>query len=67
MRRYGEHGGGHQADSRQGDRHVDHRQGQGDARPGGARQGGSRQGGVGHEEDFHESGRQGGDQYRVRF
>jgi hypothetical protein len=45
MRRYGGHGGGHHADSRQRDRHVDHRQGHGDARPAGARQGG-----AGHEE-----------------
>jgi gag-polypeptide of LTR copia-type len=62
MRRYGGHGGVHHADSRQRDRHVDHRQGHGGARPGGARQGG-----AGHEEDFHENGRQGGDQYRARF
>jgi gag-polypeptide of LTR copia-type/Zinc knuckle len=41
MRRYGGHGRGHHADSRQGDRHVDHRQGHGGARPGGARQGGA--------------------------
>jgi hypothetical protein len=57
MRRYGGHGGGHHADSRQGDYHVDHRQGHG----------GVRQGGAGHEGDFHGPGRQGGDQYRVRF
>jgi hypothetical protein len=69
MRRYGGHGGGHHADSCQGDHHadscrgdhhVDHRQGHGGARPGGARQGG-------HEGDFHGRGRQGGDQHRVRF
>jgi hypothetical protein len=59
MRRYGGHGGGHHADSRQGDRHVDHRQGHGGARPGNARQEGAR-----HVEDFHERG---GDQHRVRF
>jgi gag-polypeptide of LTR copia-type/Zinc knuckle len=41
MGRYGGHGGGHHADSRQGDRHVDHLQGHGGARPGGARQGGA--------------------------
>jgi gag-polypeptide of LTR copia-type len=57
MRCYGGHGGGHHADSRQGDRHVDHRQGHGGARLGGAR----------HEEDFHGRGRQGRDQHRVRF
>jgi Zinc knuckle len=62
MRRYGGHGGGHHAASRQGDCHVDHHQGHGGARPGGARQGGAR-----HEEDIHGSCRQGGDQYRVRF
>jgi hypothetical protein len=72
MRRYGGHGGGHYADSRQGNRHVDHRQGHGGARPGGVRQGGARQGGAGqggagHEGDFHGHGRHGGDQYRVRF
>jgi Zinc knuckle len=67
MRRYGGHGGGHHADSRQGDHHVDNRQGHGGARPGGVRQGGARQGGAGHEGDFHGRGRQGGDQYRVRF
>jgi hypothetical protein len=62
MRHYGEHGGGHHADSRQGDRHVDHRQGHGGARPGNARQAGAR-----HDEDFHGRGRQGGDQHRFRF
>jgi hypothetical protein len=62
MRRYGGHGGGHHSDIRQGDRHIDHRQGHGGARPGGALQGG-----AGHEEDFHGRGRQGGDQHRVRF
>jgi hypothetical protein len=62
MRRYGGHGGGHHADSRQGDRHVDYRQGHGGARPGGACQGG-----AGHEEEFHGRCRQEGDQYRVRF
>jgi Zinc knuckle len=62
MRRYGGYGGGHHANSRQGDRHVDQRQGHGGARPGGARQGGAV-----HEEDFHRRGRQGCDQHRVRF
>jgi Zinc knuckle len=62
MRSYGRHGGGHHVDSRQGDLHVDHRQGHGGARPGGARQGG-----AGHKEDFHGSGRQRGDRFRVRF
>jgi hypothetical protein len=57
MGRFGRHGGGHHADSRQGDFHVDHRQGNE----------GARQGGAGHEEGFHERGRQGGDQHRVRF
>jgi hypothetical protein len=82
MRRYGAHGGGHQADSRKGDRRVDHRQGhegarpggvrQGGARQGGARQGGARQGGASyggarHEVDFYRRDRQGGDQHRVRY
>jgi hypothetical protein len=62
MRRYGGHGEGHHAGSFQGDRHADHRQCHGDARPGGARQGG-----TGHEGNFHERGRQGGDQHRIRF
>jgi hypothetical protein len=57
MRRYGALGGGHHADSRQGDHHVDHRLGQG----------GACQGGAGHETDFYRRGRQGGDQHRVRF
>jgi hypothetical protein len=57
MRRYGGNGGGHHADIREGDHHVDHRQGHG----------GARQGGAGHEEDFHGRGRQGGEQYGVRF
>jgi hypothetical protein len=57
MDRSGGHGGGHQADSRQGDRHVDHCQGHG----------GARQGDAGREEGFHERGRQGDDQHRVRF
>jgi GAG-pre-integrase domain len=67
MRRYVGHGGGHHADSRQQDHHVDNRQGHGGARPGGVRQEGARQGGAGHEGDFHGRERQGGDQYRVRF
>jgi gag-polypeptide of LTR copia-type len=67
MRRYGGHGGGNHADSRQGDHLVDHRQGHGGARPGGVRQGGARQGGAGHEGDFHGYVSQGCDQYRVRF
>jgi gag-polypeptide of LTR copia-type len=62
MHRYGGHGKEHHADSRQGDLHVDHRQGHEGAPPGGAHQGG-----AGREEDFDGSGRQGGDQYRVRF
>jgi hypothetical protein len=57
MGRYEGHGGGHHAESRQGDRHVDNRQGHGD----------TRQGGAGHEECFHRLCRQGGDQHRVRF
>jgi Zinc knuckle len=57
MRRYGGHSGGHHADSRQGDHHVDYRKGHG----------GALQGGAGHEEYFHGRGRQGGDQFRVRF
>jgi hypothetical protein len=70
MGRYGEHGGRNHADSCQGDRHVDYRQGHGSARPGGARQGGARQvgarqGGAGHEEGLHGRCRQGGDQHRV--
>jgi gag-polypeptide of LTR copia-type len=52
-RRYGGHGGGHHADSRQGDHHVDHRQGHGGARPVNARQGGACQGDAGHEECFN--------------
>jgi gag-polypeptide of LTR copia-type/Zinc knuckle len=67
MRRYGGHGGGHHADSRQGDHHIDNRQDHGGARPGGACQGCARQGGAGHEEELHGRGRQGGDQHRVRF
>jgi Zinc knuckle len=47
MRRYEGHGGGHHADSRQGDQHVDNRQSHGGAIPGGVRQGGARQGGAG--------------------
>jgi Zinc knuckle len=62
MRRYGGHGVEHHADSRQRDHHVKYRQGHGGARPGGVRQGD-----AGHEGDFHGRGRQGGDQYRVRF
>jgi hypothetical protein len=54
---YERYGGGLHADSRQGDRHVDHRQGHG----------GARQGGAGHEEAFHGRGLQGGDQHRVHF
>jgi Zinc knuckle len=67
VRRYGAHGGGFHADSRQIDRRVDYRQYHGGARPGGARPGGARQGGAGHEADLHERGRQGGDHHRVRF
>jgi gag-polypeptide of LTR copia-type len=55
MRLYGAHHEGHHADSRQGDRHVDHRQGHG----------GARKGDAGHEEDFRGRGHQGGDQHRV--
>jgi Zinc knuckle len=62
MRRYKVHGGGHHADSRRRDRHVDHRQGHGGSRPGSARQGE-----AGHEEDIHVRGRQGGDQHRIRI
>jgi gag-polypeptide of LTR copia-type len=51
MRRYGGHGGGHNAESRQGYHHVDHHQDHG-----GARQGGVRQGGAGQDEEFHGSG-----------
>jgi hypothetical protein len=43
IRRYGGHGGGHRADSRQVDHPVDHRQGHG----------GAHQGDAGHEEDLH--------------
>jgi streptomycin 6-kinase len=57
MRRYLAHGGGHHADSRQGDRLVDHRQGHG----------GARQGSASHVTDFYERGRQGGNQHLVRF
>jgi hypothetical protein len=57
MRRYGAHGGEHHADSRQGDRRVDHRQCYGGARQGGAR----------HKADFYRRGRQGGDQHRDGF
>jgi gag-polypeptide of LTR copia-type len=54
MRRYGGHGGGNHADSRQGDHHADHRQGHGGASLGGAHQGGARQGGASQGEAGHE-------------
>jgi Zinc knuckle len=57
MRLYGEHGGRYHADSRQGDHHVDHRQGHG----------GARKGDAGYEEDCHGRGRKGDGQHRVRF
>jgi hypothetical protein len=62
IRRYGAHGKGHHADSRQRDLRVDHRQGHGSAQ-----QGDARQGGAGHEANFYRSGRQGCDKHLVRF
>jgi gag-polypeptide of LTR copia-type len=67
MHRYGAHGGGHHADSRQGDCRVDHRQGYEGARQEAARQEAARQGGVDHEADFYGRDRQGGDQHCVRY
>jgi hypothetical protein len=63
MSRDGGDSGEHHADSRQGDRHVDYRQGHGGPRPGG----GARQGCVGHEAYFMYVTVKAGDQLRVRF
>jgi hypothetical protein len=60
MGRYGGHGGGKHADSRQGNRYVDHRQGHGGPRPGDARQGGTRQGEARQGSARQGSARQGG-------